>query len=215
MENLMKLVSNNKRPLSMESGIASLKDATVKTSKNGNPYISITFQEVGTEDDERLGCDDALTTTNINKFEQSFRRLYYLFVYSNNQELFAKHMPNSYYTKLPDLSMTIDKDILFQKALELKKNRDALLEETLREQANKHSEAGGYPVDYSYKYDDGNYEVSFYKIDLEAKKLAISSINTALNEIIGSEFYIHTELKPVRGKEFLTDCVVKKYASAR
>jgi hypothetical protein len=57
--------------------------------------------------------------------------------------------------------------------------------------------------------------VSFYKIDLEAKKLAISSINTALNEIIGSEFYIHTELKPVRGKEFLTDCVVKKYASAR
>lgn len=215
MENLMKLVSNNKRPLSMESGVASLKDATVKTSKNGNPYISITFQEVGTEDSERLGCDDALTTTNINKFEQSFRRLYYLFVYSNNQEMFAKHMPNAYYEKLADLSMTIDKDILFQKALEMKKNRDALLEETLKDQSSKHAEKLGHPVDYSYTYSEGSYEVSFYKVDLEAKKLAVSSINTALNEIVGCEFYIHTELKPVRGKEFLTDCVIKKYDSAR
>lgn len=212
----MDLVKDN-RTLSMESGIATLESVEQFTSKAGNETIKVNFREKGTEDNEFKGVDDVLRTSNINEFQSSFKRFYYLFLSSNTSGSLIDNLPDKlFYEVIEDESIEIDGEKLLDAAKLQKCSIKQLLRETCENSCEQLSKKLKQEVSYSstYSIKDNEHTVTFYTIDTKSKKAYLSTILKGLQKLVGEDFYVDTKIESKPGKEWLEDCKVIRYKTA-
>lgn len=195
MNLIIKSLKDN-RSLSMSSGNATLEDVQSFTSKAGNPTIKAIFRQSGTDEHEMKGIDDVIKTTNINEFQKSIQRFYYLFTSVNQQQVFIDQFPEeAFYTQTSDKPLVIDSKGLFEEAVSQKRDKINLLEETLKERCEDYKTNENDVISYSYEYDskEKTYKATFYKIDQSLFNKTLEAIENSLRTLIGNEYYVNVK----------------------